>query len=49
MSVLGNFEIDAEVMEGIKGGWARLDEVALAINDAYEQAKQMDTSRAGYM
>ena len=49
LSVLGNFEIDAEVMEGIKGGWARLDEVALAINDAYEQAKQMDTSRAGYL
>lgn len=48
LSVLSNFEIDGEVMEGIKGGWARLDEVSEAIGNAYEQAKKMDIQRAEY-
>lgn len=49
LSVLSNFEIDGEVMEGIKGGWGRLDEVSNAIENAYEQAKEMDALRAGYI
>lgn len=49
ISVLSNFDIEPEVMEGIKVGWARLDEVAAVIEDAYEQAKDMDVQRAKYI
>ena len=49
VSVLSNFDIDPEIMEGVKVGWARLDEVAAALEDAYEQAKEMDIQRAKYI
>lgn len=49
ISVLSNFDIEPEIMEGIKVGWARLDEVAATIENAYEQAKEMDIQRAEYI
>ncbi len=48
ISVLSHFDMDPQIMEGIKDGHASLLEVNEAISDAYAQAREKDVARAGH-